>query len=247
MSTNTISTAHSEAEKRSITVTTTTGDPIVYSNNPAELPGVRYEINRCLYRVGAFELLYKHNACRLSNGAIAVESFSNIPFIIGTAVDPNIGNYDFNNPCPPGDQRLAAYNAALPQGEPQIVAPQTINEMTANQLKIAFPAPHEVAIEDHAYALTQLAPFADRKKAAELLEQCNRSGRRLVAILDAIEQTATGEDFTLVTGRRDQIESDGLKNVELTLSSYEDFMKRFNKAETMCPRHIAEPTTSSVN
>ena len=93
MSTSTSSTAHSEAEKRSVTLTTSNGDPIKYAGNPAELPGARHEMNRCLRRIGAFDLLIKHNASRMPNGTISVESLSTIPFVLGTANDPNLAAY----------------------------------------------------------------------------------------------------------------------------------------------------------
>ena len=111
MSSNSTSTAQSEAEKRSVSVTTISGDPIIFSGNPAELARIRFEINRCLRRNGAFELLIKHGAARLPNGMIAVSSVNNIPFVIGTAVDPALGQYDFDNPCPDADARMLAYNA----------------------------------------------------------------------------------------------------------------------------------------
>ena len=69
-------------------------------------------------------------------------------------------------------------------------------------LKLATPMKAEVAIEAHAYALTQLSGFIDRKHANELLIACNRDGRQLRPLLDAIESEATGEDVSLVTGVR---------------------------------------------
>ena len=60
-------TALSEAEKRMVTITTEAGLPVTYSNNPAELPGARYEMDKCLKRKGAFELLKLHNASRMQN------------------------------------------------------------------------------------------------------------------------------------------------------------------------------------
>ena len=40
------STARSAAEKRVIFVKTEAGDPVIYSGNPAELPGARFEIKK---------------------------------------------------------------------------------------------------------------------------------------------------------------------------------------------------------
>ena len=53
---STQSTALSEAQKRIVTITTEAGDIVKYGNNPAELPGARYEMDLCLKRLGAYEL-----------------------------------------------------------------------------------------------------------------------------------------------------------------------------------------------
>ena len=61
-------------------------------------------------------------------------------------------------------------------------------------------------IEDHAYALTMLSIWEDREEANKLLLQCGRSGRKLRSILDIKERMARGEDVTLISGQRDEIE-----------------------------------------
>ena len=52
-----ISTVHSEAELRVVTIKTEAGDIVKYSGNPAELPGARHEIRKALRRNGAFSLV----------------------------------------------------------------------------------------------------------------------------------------------------------------------------------------------
>ena len=66
------STALSEAQKRMVVIKTENDDIVKYGNNPAELSGARFEIDQCLKRLGAFELLIKHNASRMNSGVIAV-------------------------------------------------------------------------------------------------------------------------------------------------------------------------------
>ena len=61
---STPTTALAEAEKRTVKITSTNGDPVIYDGNPAALPGARYEIDKCLERLGVFELLVKHNSVR---------------------------------------------------------------------------------------------------------------------------------------------------------------------------------------
>ena len=57
-----ISTAHSAAESKVVTIKNRHGDLVIYDSNPAELPGCRHELDACLQRLGAFELLIKHRA-----------------------------------------------------------------------------------------------------------------------------------------------------------------------------------------
>ena len=57
MSTTSSSEARSEAELRVITIKTESGDPVIFSGNPAELPEVRFETRKALKRAGAFTML----------------------------------------------------------------------------------------------------------------------------------------------------------------------------------------------
>ena len=101
------STALSEAQKRMVTITTEAGDIVKYGNNPAELAGARFEMDRCLERLGAFELLIKHNAAPAGGNLIATEDLDSIPFIADMLQDPNAANYTYRNPCPATPARIA--------------------------------------------------------------------------------------------------------------------------------------------
>ena len=105
------STSFSEAQSRVVQITTSHGDPVVYSGNPAELPGARFEMNLCLERIGAFKLLIQHGASRLKSGVIAVDNPSNILFVTQDLVDPDQGSYTNENPCPDTPTRIARTNA----------------------------------------------------------------------------------------------------------------------------------------
>ena len=93
MSGSSTTTALAEAEKRTVTVTSSNGDPVVYDGNPAALAGARYETEQCFRRLGAFELLVQHNAARLTNGTIATEDASSIPFVLNLISDPHQDSY----------------------------------------------------------------------------------------------------------------------------------------------------------
>ena len=83
MSSDTTTTALSEAQQRVFTVKTDTGDIVRYSGNPAELSGARYETRKAMQRAGAFALLVQHNACRVKGGTICVEHLDTIPIMNG--------------------------------------------------------------------------------------------------------------------------------------------------------------------
>ena len=91
MSSSASAEARSEAELRVITVKTEAGDPVIYSGNPAELPGVRFEMQKAMKRAGAFSLLVKHNASRLKNGIIATEDLNSIPIVTQVIPDDVVG------------------------------------------------------------------------------------------------------------------------------------------------------------
>ena len=105
------STARSAAEKRVIFVKTEAGDPVIYSGNPAELPGARFEIKKAMKRAGVFKLLVTQNASRLPNGTICVDNIDNLPFVTHILQDPHGDDYNFDSPCPGTRTRVARINA----------------------------------------------------------------------------------------------------------------------------------------
>ena len=230
------STALSEAQKRMVTITTEAGDIVKYGNNPAELAGARFEMDRCLERLGAFNLLITHNAAPVGNNLIATEDLDTIPFITDLLADPNAATYTYRNPCPATPARIAATNVArTAAGQPLYNGVPRISSIPPAYLKLVSPNKYAVAVEDHAYALTQLSIFEDQVEANRLLSQCGRSGRRLRGILDALELDASGEDVTLVVGKRDSTVNRGVGGMPLSLANYKQFWLDFNVAEMKCP------------
>ena len=200
-----------------------------------ERSGVRFEISECLTRLRAFKLLIEKNASKLSNG-LAAESLLDIPFVSGQIVDPDQANYNYDNPCPSAAVRVARFNAGrAAAGLAPYIGYANLQAVPANILKLAMPMPHEIEMDDHAYALTILSVWEDRAEANQLLAACGSSGRALGPFLDAIERQAVPEDLTLVTGLRDSIVQKGLRGQELTFQTFKDFLKRFNTAEVACP------------
>ena len=144
-------TAHSAAESKVVTIRNRHGDIVTYSNNPAELPGCRHELDACLQRLGAFELLIKHRACRLSNGTIAVQDVNSIPFVTQMVNDPAADTYSYARPCPDTATRVATLNAdRATRSEPAYVGYRDVSSVPASILKLAAPMPFEIAIEEQA-------------------------------------------------------------------------------------------------
>ena len=161
------STALSEAQKRMVVISTEAGDPVKYGNNPAELSGARYEMDLCLERLGAYELLIKHNAAApLGNNMIATEDLDSIPFVTDMLEDPNVGNYTYRNPCPDTPTRIAATNAVrVAAGDAPFTGVPRLSSIPSAYLKVVTFNKFAVAVEDHAYALTQLSIFEDQVEA----------------------------------------------------------------------------------
>ena len=111
-----------------VKITTEAGDPVKYGNNPAELAGARYEMDLCLQRLGAFELLITHNAAPMGNNMVATEDLDTIPFVADMLNDPLTGTYTYRNPCPATPARVAATSAAQASKEAATSAAQASKE-----------------------------------------------------------------------------------------------------------------------
>ena len=244
-STETASRKHSEAEARVVTIKTEAGELVRYSGNPAELPGCRHEVRKALQRVNAFKLLITHNASRLKTGVVCVEDIDNILIVTDMIQDPNVGTYNYENPCPDTPTRVTRMNVSrVAAGEPPYAGVPNIGMLPPHILKLAIPNRDEVETEALAYALTQLSIFEDKVHANELLVQCDYDGRKLGPILDAIEGEALAIDIGLVVGRRNKFKEAGLNGQPLTKDSFKKFFIDFHNVEYKCPP--AERLTEDV-
>ena len=181
-------------------------------------------------------MLVKHNATRLYNGTIATEDPSSVAFVLGLVDDPFVDDYTFEDPCPATQTRIRRYNQyRTANGQATFNGIPTIADLPTSVLKLAVPMPNDVKIEDHAYALTMLSVWEDREEANRLLIECGRSGRQLRSILDRKEKEARGEDITLISGKRDEVENRGLENLELNYENYKNYMRKHERAEVKCP------------
>ena len=62
--------------------------PIIWDGNPARIPGLLFETSEFFLRSGQHQPHITMRAALLSNGKLAVESVSVVPFILGTLTEP---------------------------------------------------------------------------------------------------------------------------------------------------------------
>ena len=89
-----------KAYERIVRIKTEAGDPVIFSGNPAELPGARHETRQAMQRAGAFKLLVSHNASRQRNGVICVEDLDSVLIVTNLIDDPYQAGYSYETPCP---------------------------------------------------------------------------------------------------------------------------------------------------
>ena len=111
-----LSTAHSAEEAEQPTPSSTSvrptdinHQPIIWHGNPAHLEGVLHEVGKYIIRNGTYVPLLTHYAVLLPNGKMATDSIQASKFLSGEAESP--AEYDFNNPCPPTEQRITEFDA----------------------------------------------------------------------------------------------------------------------------------------
>ncbi len=111
-----LSTAHSAEEAEQPTPSSTSvrptdinHQPIIWHGNPAHLEGILYELGKYVTRNGTFVPLFTHCAVLLPNGKMATDSIQASKFLSGEAESP--AEYDFNNPCPPTEQRITEFES----------------------------------------------------------------------------------------------------------------------------------------
>ena len=85
------------------------GQPLIWDGNPARVLGLLHESSEYFERMGQHQPAITMRAALLSNGRLAVESVSVVPFILGTLTEPDRSLLDI---APPPTERIAEYNAA---------------------------------------------------------------------------------------------------------------------------------------
>ena len=78
-----------------VSIVTENDEAVIYGGNPAELPGARFEMDECLRRTGAFQMLIRHRASRMASGVIAVQDVNSVAFVTDTVVDADVPNYTY--------------------------------------------------------------------------------------------------------------------------------------------------------
>ena len=89
---------------------------IIWSGNPAHLEGVLHELSKFISRDGYFIPLLTDRAVLMSNGKMAVDSVQASLFLSEEVASP--AAYSFDNPCPPTEQRITAYDQNAQRARP---------------------------------------------------------------------------------------------------------------------------------
>ena len=202
-------------------------EPIVWDGNDAHIAGILYEVGLYYETQGLFQSLFEHRAVTLSNGKLAVESLSSIPFILGDISDGS----SFDSPCPADAvQRLVDANATtLASGGTIVAAPGTIDRDMPFII-----AKYHVKAEVSRLLTSLKHVIAGAPNAGNLLEAARGDGFKLLKALRDREKLADGRDRALATTRHQSIILKGVQS-ELTLASLDAFLKTYRRAKRHLP------------
>ena len=83
------------------------GQPLIWDGNPARVLGLLHECSEYFLRMGQHQPAITMRAALLSNGKLAVESVTIVPFILGTLTEPD---RSLLNMAPPPNERILEYS-----------------------------------------------------------------------------------------------------------------------------------------
>ena len=227
--TNSNTLSHHTAHSDIYVPTTTDGTPIRWiGDNDATIDGTLYEVGRFYKRSGLFQSYFRHHAVALSNGKLAIDSINSVYFISGKIND----GHDFDNPCPPTVERLAAYNAeATAAGTPTA---KPLKKIPDEYIHSTVIAEHTVEAEG-AKVLRSLAHvFGHGETSDDLLDQADGSGYKLLLALRARAKAANRKDKALIAAIHARIIRDGVAG-ELNLKTLKAFVHEYKEAKRNLP------------
>ena len=234
-----LSTAHSAEEAEQPTPSSTSvrptdinHQPIIWHGNPAhlDLEGILYELGKYVTRNGTFVPLFTHCAVLLPNGKMATDSIQASKFLTGEAESPI--KYDFNNPCPPTEQRITEFDALAQRSRP--ATPDFVRiQILPNEANIIV-SPWVIKNADRKLFGIIVLIVSDADKRSRLEDLSNGLGTVLIGLLRAESLTATQKDKVLVTEERNAHVNAGVRG-ELNLNSFNIFLRQFHHLQNYVP------------
>ncbi len=232
-----LSTAHSAEEAEQPTPSSTSvrptdinHQPIIWTGNPAHLEGVLHEVCKYITRNGTYVPLLTHYAVLLPNGKMATDSIQASKFLTGESESPI--KYDFNNPCPPTEQRITEFDALAQRSRP--ATPSFVRIQTLPHEANIIVSPWVIKNADRKLFGIIIQIVSDADKRSRLEDLSNGLGTVLIGLLRAESLTATQKDKVLVTEERNAHVNAGVRG-ELNLESFNIFLRQFHRLQNYVP------------
>ena len=228
--------------------TTADGTPIVWSDdNDAHIEGLLFEVGKNYKRKGQFQTFFKHHAAILSNGKLAVDSADSVHFITNKVQD----DHDFDNPCPPTQQRVAEYdNGRSIAGSPFYgqKALKTLSAIPDENKDTTVLSEHSVEAEDSKLLTSLVYTFGHSISSDELIDAAEGSGYKLLEALRARAKSANTKDKALVAAQYARIIRDGVPHgTELKLKSLKDYIKDYKSIKRNVPQSSRQSDAAEID
>ena len=192
-------------------------------------------------RTGYFKTFIEKRGVILSSGKLALESKAAVPFAKDVITDlaPKMGGakrtYNFLNPCPKIDTRIALYSALTKK-------PFDIADYTATIEEFKYtvvPSAETVEKEGRAFANSLVQIVKDKDAAALYLATAEYDGNILIGILAKVFDDADSEDIALVTTRYTSFIASDFPHA-LSLETFNGHYKLFKEILSSMPTQKPE-------
>ena len=195
--------------------------PIKYHSNPAHIDGALHEFRSWMERSGTHLELFENRCTPLSNGKLALDHSSSTPFIDGSI--NLLITYDFENPCPPGLERLKQHNDLLATADR--LDPHTRVKEDGESSIVSLTS-IKGALRDLSTSL--LAMYADSGDALKMGEEASNDGFEVLRLMREHGKTASAGDRVFVRSTVDKFIAAGIAG-EVTLKSFKHHLKELRR------------------
>lgn len=237
MSSTTDSTENSTITDNSVP-TDEAGQPLIWDGNDARNIGLLNETSTFLELNGLHQACIQQRAKLLSNGKLAVESISVVPFILGTITEAPRSLLTL---APPPAERIIEVNAARAAAQLSPYVPITAMPTGASDTVIVQPL--HVKSDCGKLMATLHHVFGHAEPSAALFRAAKGCPYALVSSLIARCNASTMADRSVVSAEFDAIRAGGIPG-QLRLDKLTDFNLRYQRAKaSLAPS--ARPSAAS--